>query len=190
MRKHNDGQGAAYTAMVAMGMLILAMLCGCNVEKRIAQARVDAVALDHAQNPCVSDSIFTTTQGETLVLIDTVYTINPNILPHLEEGSDKIYKFQEPYTQDTLKTTITITKHRIDTVMAVVVDKRLVNDYKDSVSAYKLKLAHLSGVNTQLRQTLAKVDKTATTRLIWLLSALAAILIGVVLWVVIKIRPL
>jgi len=174
MRKHNDGNGAAYTAMVAMSMLILAMLCGCNVEKRIAQAKVDAVALDHAQNPCANDTTILTTPGETLVLIDSITTHTTDTLTQT----------------DTLKTTITITKHRIDTVMAVVVDKRLVNDYKDSVTRYKLIAAKTDGVNDQLRQTLAKVEKQSSIRLIWLLSVLAAILIGIVLWVVIKIRPL
>jgi len=173
-RKYNDGQGAAYTAMVAMLLIILVMLCGCNVEKRIAQAKQDAVALDHAQNPCANDTTIVTQQGETLVLIDTVRTTTTDTLTQT----------------DTLKTTITITKHRTDTIAVVVVDKRLVNDYKDSVTRYKLIAAKTDGVNTQLRQTLAESQKQSSTRLIWLLSVLAAILIGIVLWVVIKIRPL
>ena len=173
-RKYNDGQGTAYAAMALLLYIIFAMLCGCNVQKRIEQAKIDAVTLDHAQNPCANDTTIVTQQGETLVLIDTVRTTTTDTLTQT----------------DTLKTTITITKHRIDTVMAIVVDKRLVNDYKDSVTRYKLIAAKTDGVNTQLRQTLAKVEKQSSTRLIWLLSVLAAILIGIVLWVVIKIRPL
>jgi len=174
MRKYNDGQGAAYTAMVAMLLIILAMLCGCNVEKRIAQAKVDAVALDHAQNPCANDTTILTTPGETLVLIDSITTHTTDTLTQT----------------DTLKTTITITKHRTDTVMAVVVDKRLVNDYKDSADKYKRIIANLQGQMSKQDQHTAKVEKQSSTRLIWLLSVLAAILIGIVLWVVIKIRPL
>lgn len=174
MRKYNDGQGAAYTAMVALCMIIFAMLFGCNVEKRIAQAKIDAVTLDHALNPCSNDSVFVTTPGETLVLIDSVTTHTTDTLTQT----------------DTLKTTITITRHRTDTVMAVVVDKRLVNDYKDSVNRYKILGAKLDGVNTQLRQTLAESQKRATRLLIWLLSLCVAIVIGIVLWIVIKIRPL
>ena len=174
MRKYNDGQGAAYTAMVAIGMLIVVMLCGCNVEKRIAQAKIDAVTIDHAQNPCSNDSVFVTTPGETLVLIDSVTTHTTDTLTQT----------------DTLRTTITITKHRTDTVMAVVVDKRLVNDYKDSIAHYKLIGAKLDGVNTQLRQTLAESQKMATRLLIWLLAIGVAIVIGIVLWIVIKIRPI
>jgi hypothetical protein len=174
MRKYNDGQGASYTAMVAMLLLILAMLCGCNVEKRIAQAKIDAVALDHAQNPCANDTTIVTQQGETLVLIDTVRTTTTDTLTQT----------------DTLKTTITITKHRTDTIAVVVVDKRLVNDYKDSISRYKLLEAHLRGQYTQQAQTLAKAEKRATSLLIWLLAIIGAIAIGIVLWIVIKIKPL
>jgi len=174
MRKYNDGQGAAYTAMVAIGMLIVVMLCGCNVEKRIAQAKIDAVALDHAQNPCANDTTFLTTPGETLVLIDSVTTHTTDTLTQT----------------DTLKTTITITKHRTDTVMAIVVDKRLVNDYKDSIAHYKLLGEKLDGINIQLKQELAESQKRATRLLIWLLSLCVAIVIGIVLWIVIKIRPI
>ena len=173
-RKYNDGNGAEYTAMVAMLLIILAMLCGCNVEKRIAQAKIDAVTLDHALFPCANDTTLVTTQGETLVLIDTVRTTTTDTLTQT----------------DTLKTTITITKHRTDTVMAVVVDKRLVNDYKDSVTRYKLIAAKTDGVNDQLRQTLAATQKRATNLLIWVLSLIGAIAIGIVLWVIIKIKPL
>jgi hypothetical protein len=173
-RKYNDGNTSTYTVMVVMLLLILIMFCGCNIEKRIQQAKIDAVTLDHAQNPCVSDSVFTTTQGETLVLIDSVTT-----------------RITDTLTQtDTLKTTITITKQRTDTVIAVVVDKRLVNDYKDSVNRYKLINANLSGQYTQQAQTLTKAEKRATNLLIWLLALCVAIVIGIVLWIVIKIRPL
>jgi len=175
MRKYNDGQGAAYTAMVALCIIIFAMLCGCNVQKRIEQAKIDAVTLDHALFPCANDTTILTTPGETLVLIDTVRTHTTDTLAA---------------TPDTLRETITITKHRTDTVMAVVVDKRLVNDFKDSVARYKLISAKLDGVNTQLRQTLAESQKRATRLLIWLLSLCVAIVIGIVLWIVIKIRPL
>ena len=173
-RKYNDGQGAAYTAMVAMMLIILVMLCGCNVEKRIQQAKIDAVTLDHAQNPCANDSVFVTTQGETLVLIDTVRTTTTDTLTQT----------------DTLKTTITITKHRTDTIAVVVVDKRLVNDYKDSVNRYKLLEANLRGQYTQQAQTLAKAEKRATNLLIWLLALCVGIVLGVTLWIIIKIRPL
>ena len=171
MRKHNDGQGAAYTAMVAMSMLILAMLCGCNVEKRIAQAKVDAVALDHAQNPCANDTTILTTPGETLVLIDSITTHTTDTLTQT----------------DTLKTTITITKHRTDTVMAVVVDKRLVNDYKDSVSRYKLLETHLRGQYAQQAQTLTEAHKRARNLLYGLFGLCVVIVVGVVLWIKAKV---
>jgi len=166
-RKYNDGQGAAYTAMVAMLLIILIMLCGCNVEKRIAQAKIDAVALDHALNPCSNDSVFVTTQGETLVLIDTVRTTTTDTLTQT----------------DTLKTTITITKHRTDTIAVVVVDKRLVNDYKDSVVKQRLLLAHLNGQYAQQAQTLAEAHKRARNLLYCLFGLCVAIVVGVVLWI-------
>lgn len=173
MRKYNDGQGAAYTAMVAMALLIFAMLVGCNVQKRIEQAKIDAVTLDHAKFPCANDTTIITNQGETLVLIDTVRTTTTDTLTQT----------------DTLKTTITITKHRTDTVMAVVVDKRLVNDYKDSVTRYKLIASKTDGINTQLKQELSETQKRARNLLFWLLGLCVAIVIGVVLWIVIKLKP-
>ena len=175
MTQHNDKSwGWHATVTILLLAAFFAILAGCNVQKRIEQAKIDAVTLDHAQNPCSNDSVFVTTPGETLVLIDSVTTHTTDTLTQT----------------DTLRTTITITKHRTDTVMAVVVDKRLVNDYKDSVSRYKLIGAKLDGVNTQLRQTLAESQKRATRLLIWLLSLCVAIVIGIVLWIVIKIRPL
>ena len=176
MTQHNDKSlGWHATVTILLLAAFFAILAGCNVEKRIAQAKIDAVTLDHAQNPCANDTTYLTTPGETLVLIDTVRTHTTDTLAA---------------TPDTLRETITITKHRTDTVMAVVVDKRLINDYKDSVSRYKLIGAKLDGVNTQLRQTLAESQKRATRLLIWLLSLCCAIVIGIVLWIVIKIRPI
>ena len=174
MTQHNDKSwGWHATVTILLLAAFFAILAGCNVEKRIAQAKIDAVALDHALFPCANDTIIKTQQGETLVLIDTVRTTTTDTLTQT----------------DTLKTTITITKHRTDTVMAVVVDKRLVNDYKDSVIAQRLKLAHLSGVNQELRQTLAESHKRAKNLLIWLLALCVGIVIGVVLWIVIKLKP-
>ena len=173
-RKYNDGQRAYYLAMVVLVFLIFSMLCGCNVQKRIEQAKIDAVTLDHAQNPCANDTTILTTPGETLVLIDTVRTHTTDTLAA---------------TPDTIQTTITITKRRIDTVMAVVVDKRLVNDYKDSVAKYKLLGAELSGKYIQQGETLKQAHKQARNLLIWLISLCVGIVIGIVLWIVIKIRP-
>jgi hypothetical protein len=176
MRKYNDGNTGAYTAIllgIAFGIALF-LICGCNVEKRIAQAKIDAVALDHAQNPCANDTTIVTQQGETLVLIDTVTTTKTDTLSQT----------------DTVQTTITITKHRTDTVMAVVLDKRLVNEYKDSVIAQRLKISFLSGQYAQQTQTLAATEKRATNLLIWLLSLCVAIVVGIVLWIVIKIRPI
>jgi hypothetical protein len=164
MRKYNDNRWVLNAILTgALIATFLFILAGCNVEKRIAQAKVDAVALDHAQNPCANDTTIVTQQGETLVLIDTVRTTTTDTLTQT----------------DTLKTTITITKHRTDTVMAVVVDKRLVNDYKDSVSTYKLKLAHLSGVNTELRQTLAEANKRAA-KLLYVLFGIGLVIVAYV----------
>lgn len=175
MTLHNDKSwGWHATVTILLLAAFFAILAGCNVQKRIEQAKIDAVTLDHALNPCANDTTILTTPGETLVLIDSVTTHTTDTLTQT----------------DTLKTTITITKHRTDTVMAVVVDKRLINDYKDSVSRYKLIGAKLDGVNTQLRQTLAESQKRATRLLIWLLSLCCAIVIGIVLWIVIKIRPI
>jgi hypothetical protein len=175
MTQHND-KSWGWHALVTVLLLaaLFTILAGCNVEKRIAQAKQDAVALDHAQNPCTNDTTIVTQQGETLVLIDTVTTTKTDTLSQT----------------DTVQTTITITKHRTDTVMAVVVDKRLVNDYKDSVAKQRLLLAHLSGQYTQQAQTLAATEKRATNLLIWLLSLCVAIVVGIVLWIVIKIRPI
>jgi len=175
MTQHND-KSWGWHALVTVLLLaaFFTILAGCNVEKRIAQAKIDAVALDHALNPCANDTTIVTQQGETLVLIDTVRTTTTDTITQT----------------DTLKTTITITKHRIDTIAVVVVDKRLVNDYKDSVSRYKLIEAHLRGQYTQQAQTLAAAQKRATNLLIWLLSLIGAIAIGIVLWVIIKIKPL
>lgn len=174
MTQHNDKSwGWHATVTILLLAAFFAILAGCNVQKRIEIAKQEAIKLDHLENPCVSDSIFITTPGETLVLIDSVTTHTTDTLTQT----------------DTLKTTITITKHRTDTVMAVVVDKRLVNDYKDSVSRYKLLGAKLDGVNTQLRQTLAESQKRATKLLIWLFAICCAIVLGIVLWIVIKIRP-
>ena len=168
MTQHNDKSwGWHATVTILLLAAFFAILAGCNVQKRIEQAKIDAVALDHAQNPCVSDTVIHTTQGETLVLIDTVRTTTTDTLTQT----------------DTLKTTITITKHRTDTVMAVVVDKRLVNDYKDSVSRYKLLEAHLRGQYTQQAQTLAETQKRAKNLLYGLFGLCVAIVVGVVLWI-------
>jgi len=175
MTQHND-KSWGWHALVTVLLLaaFFAILAGCNVEKRIAQAKIDAVTLDHAQNPCANDTTIVTQQGETLVLIDTVRTTTTDTLSQT----------------DTVQTTITITKHRTDTIMAIVVDKRGLKDAADSVSRYKLLLAHLSGQYTQQTQTLAETKKRATNLLIWLLALCAAIVVGIVLWIVIKIRPI
>lgn len=175
MTQHNDKSwGWHATVTILLLAAFFAILAGCNVEKRIAQAKIDAVTLDHALNPCANDTTILTTPGETLVLIDSVTTHTTDTLTQT----------------DTLRTTITITKHRTDTIAVVVVDKRLINDYKDSIAHYKLLGAKLDGINTQLRQTLAESQKRATRLLIWLLSLCVAIVIGIVLWIVIKIRPI
>lgn len=175
MTQHNDKSWGWHALLTILFLAIFfTILAGCNVEKRIAQAKIDAVTLDHAQNPCANDTTILTTPGETLVLIDSVTTHTTDTLTQT----------------DTLKTTITITKHRTDTIAVVVVDKRLINDYKDSVSRYKLLGAKLDGVNTQLRQTLAESQKQAKNLLIWLLAIGVAVVIGIVLWIVIKIRPI
>ena len=174
MTQHNDKSwGWHATVTILLLAAFFAILPGCNVQKRIEQAKIDAVALDHAQNPCANDTIIKTQQGETIVLIDTVRATTTDTLTQT----------------DTLKTTITITKHRTDTVMAVVVDKRLVNDYKDSVIAQRLKISFLSGQYTQQAQTLAEVQKRSKNLLIWLLVLCVGIVIGVVLWIVIKLKP-
>jgi len=175
MTQHNDKSwGWHATVTILLLAAFFTILSGCNVEKRIAQAKIDAVALDHALNPCANDTTIVTQQGETLVLIDTVRTTTTDTLTQT----------------DTLKTTITITKHRTDTIAVVVVDKRLVNDYKDSVVKQRLLLAHLNGQYAQQAQTLAATQKRATNLLIWLLSLIGAVAIGIVLWVIIKIKPL
>jgi len=168
MTQHND-KSWGWHALVTVLLLaaFFTILAGCNVEKRIAQAKIDAVALDHALNPCANDTTIVTQQGETLVLIDTVRTTTTDTLTQT----------------DTLKTTITITKHRTDTIAVVVVDKRLVNDYKDSIARYKLINAHLSGVNQELRQTLAETQKRAKNLLYVLFGLCVAIVVGVVLWI-------
>lgn len=150
------------------------LFTSCKIQQRIEQAKIDAIKLDHAQNPCANDSTFITTPGETLILIDSVVSHSVDTLLQV----------------DTIRTTITITKKRTDTIGIVVVDKRLVNDYKDSIARYKLLGSKLDGVNTQLRQTLAESQKKATRLLIWLLSLCCAIVIGIVLWIFIKIRPI
>ena len=145
--------------------IFLVIICGCNVQKRIEQAKVDAVTLDHAQKPCANDSVFITTPGETLVLIDSILTHTRDTLSQT----------------DTIRTTITITKQRTDTISVVVVDKRLVNDYKDSVVRYKLLGAKLEGINTELRQTLAESKKHAKKLLLWLLMLGLGVVIGIIL---------
>jgi len=94
MTQHNY-KSWGWHALVTVLLLaaFFTILAGCNVEKRIAQAKIDAVALDHALNPCANDTTIVTQQGETLVLIDTVRTTTTDTLTQT----------------DTLKTTITIT---------------------------------------------------------------------------------
>jgi len=168
MTQHND-KSWGWHALVTVLLLaaFFTILAGCNVEKRIAQAKIDAVALDHAQNPCANDTTIVTQQGETLVLIDSVTT-----------------RITDTLTQtDTLKTTITITKQRTDTVVAVVVDKRGLKDAADSIAAEKIKTAHLSGVNQELRQTLDAARIRARNLLYGLFGLCVAIVVGVVLWI-------
>lgn len=168
MTQHNDKSwGWHATVTILLLAAFFAILAGCNVEKRIAQAKQDAITLDHALNPCVSDTVIHISQGETLILIDTVRTTTTDTLTQT----------------DTLKTTITITKQRIDTVMAVVVDKRLVNDYKDSVTRYRLLEAHLRGQYAQQAQTLTEAKKKSTNLLYALFGLCVAIVVGVVLWI-------
>jgi len=168
MTQHNDKSwGWHATVTILLLAAFFTILSGCNVEKRIAQAKIDAVALDHALFPCANDSVFVTTQGETLVLIDTVRTTTTDTLTQT----------------DTLKTTITITKHRTDTVMAVVVDKRGLKDAADSIARYRLIEAHLRGQYTQQAQTLAEAQKRATNLLYGLFGLCVLIVVGVVLWI-------
>lgn len=168
MTQHNDKSwGWHATVTILLLAAFFAILAGCNVEKRIAQAKIDAVTLDHALNPCANDTTIVTQQGETLVLIDTVRTTTTDTLTQT----------------DTLKTTITITKHRTDTIAVVVVDKRLVNDYKDSVIAQRLKISFLSGQYTQQAQTLDAARIRARNLLYGLFGLCVAIVVGVVLWI-------
>jgi len=168
MTQHND-KSWGWHALVTILLLaaFFTILAGCNVEKRIAQAKIDAVALDHALNPCANDTTIVTQQGETLVLIDTVRTTTTDTLTQT----------------DTLKTTITITKHRTDTIAVVVVDKRLIKDYQDSVSRYKLLAAKLEGQLKQQGGSLDKSQKANKTLLFSLFGLCVAIVVGVVLWI-------
>jgi len=76
-----------------------------------------------------------------------------------------------------------------DTAIYTTVDKKYIKFLEDSLNSEKRKTSNLSGKIEQQAQTLAESQKRATRLLIWLLSLCCAIVIGIVLWIVIKIRP-
>jgi len=117
------------------------------------------------------DSIKNEYQGKCNEAVDKAFKAGANAM--LKELSQKNVLHQLP-----------------DTALYTTVDKKYIKFLEDSLNSEKRKTSRLEGINDQLRQTLAKVEKQSSIRLIWLLSVLAAILIGIVLWVVIKIRPL
>lgn len=215
-RKYNDGNGAAYTAMVAMMLIILVMLCGCSETKKLEKAeqrvKLNKASFDNIgkawaainfQPPEVLPPVIL--KGKTeyvpieklveLPVFDSfmfqqkVDSIKNEYQGKCNEAVDKAFKSGANAMLKELSQKNVL--HQLpDTALYTTVDKKYIKFLEDSVNSEKRKTSHLSGVNQELRQTLAATQKRATNLLIWLLALCVAIVIGVVLWIVIKIRPL
>jgi hypothetical protein len=215
-RKYNDGNTSTYTVMVAMLLLILAMLCGCNETKKLEKAeqrvKLNKASFDNIgkawaainfQPPEVLPPVIL--KGKTeyvpieklveLPVFDSfmfqqkVDSIKNEYQGKCNEAVDKAFKAGAKAMLKELSQKNVL--HQLpDTALYTTVDKKYIKFLEDSVNGESRKIAHLSGQYTQQAQTLAATEKRATNLLIWLLSLCVAIVVGIVLWIVIKIRPI
>jgi hypothetical protein len=155
----------AIIIVVIFAAIIISVNTGCNVQKKIEEAKKEAVRADRAENPCSNDTIFRLVPGEQLILIDTVHT----------KSTDTLFN----WTYDTEIITKTIRK--VDTIKAFIRDDYKINSLKDSINVHKLAESTLQGQIYQQRINISEVEKTAKNRLyiILALCSLIAVSFGV-----------
>ncbi len=171
--------------LIAIGTLaLIILLLSCNEAKKIQQAeqrvRLNPASFENvgktwaALNPCTTDTSYITTQGETLVFIDTVRT-------HTQDTANY-------YRTDTI--TITKTRTRIDTMVLAITDTRALKIANDSIQSSLRIAARLEGVLQQKDITIKEAEQRATKLLYWLFGIGLAITALIVFWIVIKLKPL
>lgn len=164
----------AILVLFAITCLCIASLIGCNPARKIERAE-QIVKLNPASfykiglawqllNPCSNDSVVITIPGQAFTQHDTTSTI----------WHDSIYN----WTYDTVRITKTI--HKTDTIQISVTDKQQVKVWEDSARKQSLITADLRGQITEKDKEVKEANKTAATRLYWIIGILVALGLGIV----------
>lgn len=164
--KFDLGQFITYLLVFTVLVLIISLGTGCHIQKRIEEAKKEAVRLDRALNPCSNDTIFRLVPGEQLVLIDTVHHFT----------TDTFFNF----TYDTAIITKTIRK--VDTIKAFIRDEYKINSLKDSINVHKQAESDLIGQLSQSKINSLESEKTSRNRLIIIIALSLLILVGICMY--------
>ena len=154
---------------IIIGIIFLAIIVsintGCNIQKRIEAAKVEAVRADRAEHPCANDTIYRLVPGEQLVLIDTVH----------HHTTDTLFN----WTYDTAVVTRTI--RVVDTVKAFIRDNYKIDALTDSINRHNQIEANLNGQLIQEKLNTLTEQKTAKNRLAIIIAIFSfiTILLGV-----------
>lgn len=142
--------------------VFISLNIGCNVQKKIEEAKKEAVRADRAEHPCANDTLYKLVPGETLILTDTIH----------RETTDTFFN----WTYDTAF--ITKTLKRIDTIKAFIRDDYKINSLNDTINVHKQNESRLEGQLIQAKVNSLETEKASKNRLYIIIALSALILVG------------
>jgi hypothetical protein len=157
--KFNLGKFLFYLFAFIIVVVIVVLGTGCNIQKKIEEAKKEAVRADRAEKPCANDTIFKLVPGDSIITLQTVHT----------KSTDTLFN----WTYDTAY--ITKTVHQIDTLKVFVRDNYKINALNDSLNAHRQAEANLQGQIIQEKLNTVDANKLAKNRLAIIIAIISFI---------------